>query len=71
MDLSTRLYLFKIIKRKKKSANTRLADDFHLLYQQFFGAAPTYFLKDLIFMLHLLSGGNWKVILEIIKNGPI
>ena len=45
MDLSTRLYLFKIMKRKKKSANTRLADDYFSLVVPtiFWGSANIFF----------------------------
>ena len=64
-DPSAPLYLRELVKEKNKSANTRLADDSLLLVVPSIskGSSNT-FLNDRLFMLHLLSGTNWMVVLE-------
>ena len=57
--------LSELVKKKNKSANTRLADDSLLLVVPPIskGSSNT-FLNDRLFMLHVLSGTNWMVVLE-------
>ena len=65
VDLTAPLYLRELVKKKNKLANTRLADDSLLLVVPPIskGSSNT-FLNDCLFMLHLLSGTNWMVVLE-------
>ena len=65
VDLSAPLYLRELVKKKNKSANTRLADDSLLLVVPPIrkGRSNTFFVRSL-FMLHLLSGTNWIVVSE-------
>ena len=69
MDLSALLYLRELVKKKSKSANTRLADDSLLLVMPPMskGSSNTFF-NDCLFMLHLLSGINWMIVFEKLNN---
>ena len=65
VDLSVPLYLRELVKKKNKSANSRLADNSLLfVVPPISKGSSNTFLKDRLFMLHLLSGTNWMVVLE-------
>ena len=68
MDLSAPLHLRELVKRKNKSANTRLTDDSLLLVvPPISKGSSNKFLNDHLFMLHLLNGINWTVVIEKLR----
>ena len=65
VDLFASLYLRELVKKKNKSAITRLADHFFLLVcHQLVREALIHFLKNLLFTPQLLNGIHWTVVLE-------
>ena len=65
VDLSALLYLRELVNKKYKSANIRLAyDSLLLVVPPISKGSSNTFLNDRLFMLHLLSGTNWMVVLE-------
>ena len=64
VDLSDPLYLRELVKKKNKSAYTRLSDDSLLLVVPPIskGSSNTFFERSFIY--YLQSGTNWMVVLE-------
>ena len=65
MDLTAPWYLRELVKKKNKSANTRLADDsFLFVVPPISKGSVNTFLNDFLFMLGPVRIINWMVVLE-------